>query len=130
MALFLRGCGAVLLAVILILTIGRGKETGTLLGMGVCCMTALIALNYLAPVLDFLRTLETVGELDGDLVRTLLKAVGIGLICEIASLICSDAGNASLGKGVQLMGTAVILHLSMPLFRALLELLQVVLGDL
>lgn len=131
MTLFLQASGAVLLAVVLILVLGsHGKEMGTLLGLGVCCMVALIALNYLEPVVDFLATLETLGGLDGDLVEILLKAVGIGVISEIACLVCADAGNASMGKAVQLLGMAVILWLSLPLFTALIKLLQGILGEL
>ena len=49
---------------------------------------------------------------------------------EIANLVCKDAGNESMGKSVQLLGTAVILYLSMPLFTALIDLLQKILGEL
>ena len=93
-------------------------------------MTAMAALHYLQPVLQFLDTLEDIGGLDDDMVKLLLKASGIGLITEIAVLVCKDAGNESMGKSMQLMGVAVILYLSMPLFTALLELLQQILGEL
>lgn len=131
MTLFLQACGAALTGVLLILTLGsRGKETGALLALTVCCMAGVAAMSYLRPVLDFLSSLENLGGLDGDLVALLLKAVGIGMISEIASLICTDSGNASLGKAVQLLGSAAILWLSLPLFSALMELLQAILGEL
>ena len=118
------------MAVVLILMLSSRKEMGTLLSLAVCCMVAVIALSYLSPVIDFLGTLEQLGGLDGDLVETLLKAVGIGMLSELAGLVCNDAGNASLGKAVQLLGTAVILWLSLPLLTALTELLQSILGEL
>lgn len=131
MELFFQACAAALLAVILILTLGsRGKEIGTLLGIGVCTMAAVIGLRYLEPVVELLGKLEEIGGLDPALTGVLLKAAGIGLISEIAALVCADAGNSSLGKAVQLLGTAVILWLSIPLFTMLLELLQKILGEL
>lgn len=130
MTAFLQACAAVLLAVILILAQGKNKEMGTLLSLGACCMVALIALSYLRPVIDFLGSLETLGGLDGTMVETLLKIAGIGMVSEIACLVCNDAGNSSLGKAVQLLGTAVILWLSVPLLTALVELLQTILGEL
>lgn len=131
MTLFLQVCGAVLLAVILVLTLkSHGKDIGTILAIAVCCMVALAAIEYLQPVLSFLESLENLGGLDGDMVTTLLKATGIGIITEIANLVCKDAGNESMGKSMQLLGTAVILYLSMPLFTALIELLQKILGEL
>lgn len=131
MTLFLQVCGGVLLAVIMVLTLKRhSKETGTILAVAVCAMTALAALNYLKPVLDFLDTLEKLGGLDRDMVSILLKATGIGILTEIAALVCKDAGNESMGKSLQLLGTAVIMFLSLPLFTALIELLQKILGEL
>ena len=59
----------------------------------------------------------------------MLKAVGIGVISEIAVLICQDSGNAALGKGLQLLATIVVLWLALPLMQGLLELVQKILGD-
>ena len=69
------------------------------------------------------------GQLDGDWVTILMKAVGIGLIAEIAALVCSDAGNASLAKAIGILSSAVMLWLSLPLLQGLLELVQNMLGE-
>ena len=120
----------VLLAVVLGLSLGKQKDIGVLLTMAVCCMVAMIAISYLEPVLDFLRELETLGDLQGDMLGILLKAVGIGLVSEIAGLVCTDAGNGSLGKALQMLGSAVILYLSLPIFTAMLELIREILREL
>lgn len=131
MVLYLQICGAVLLAVIFVLTLkNTAKDISAVLTVGICCIVALAALQYLKPVLNFLQTLEHLGRLDGSLITTMLKATGIGIISEIANLVCKDAGSESMGKSLQLLGTAVILYLSMPLFTALIELLQKILGEL
>ena len=127
---YFQTCAAVMLALILILMLKDGRELGTLLSLGVCCMASIAAMSYLRPVLEFLGTLEALCNLNGDMLGILIKAVGIGLLTEIAGLVCSDAGNASLGKTVQFLGTAVILWLSLPLFQSLMELLQSILGEL
>ena len=131
MVLYLQICGGVLLALILVLTLkSTAKDISAVLTVAVCCIVALSALQYLKPVLTFLQTLENLGQLDGNLLTTMLKVTGIGLISEIANLVCKDAGSESMGKSLQLLGTAVILYLSMPLFTALIELLQKILGEL
>ena len=130
MSLFWKAAAAVLLAVVLGLSLGKQKDIGVLLTMAVCCMVAMIAISYLEPVLDFLRELETLGDLQGDMLGILLKAVGIGLVSEIAGLVCNDAGNGSLGKTLQMLGSAVILYLSLPIFTALLELIREILREL
>ena len=128
---FLQISGAILLAVILVLALkSYCKEIATILAITVCCLTGLTALRYLQPVLDFLKKLENLGGLDEVMVEILMKSTGIGIITEIANLVCKDAGNESMGKSMQLLGTAVILYLSLPLFQTLIELLQKILGEL
>ena len=129
MELYLKCAAGVLLAVVLILALGR-KDLGLLLSMAVCAMTAMAAAELLEPVTALVDTLESLGELNGELVAILFKAVGIGLITEIAALVCTDSGNASLAKAVNLLGTAAVLWLSLPLFEALLSLIQEILEGL
>lgn len=131
MTLFLQVCGGVVLAVILVLALKKHcSEIATVLAILVCCMAVLAAVSYLQPVLAFMQTLEQLGNLDSTMVKTLLKVTGIGILTEVSNLICKDAGNESMGKSLQLLGTAVILYLSIPLFTALLELAQKILGVL
>lgn len=131
MGMFWKAAGAVLIAVVLGLALGKQeKDFSMLLTLTVCCMVMVIAVTYLEPVLDFLRELEALGDLQGDILGILLKAVGIGLVAEIAGMVCADAGNGTLGKQLQLLGSAAILYLSIPIFSALLSLIQEILGEL
>lgn len=125
MAIFWKAAAAVLITVILCLALGKQeKDISAILSMTVCCMVMVSVLIYLEPVLDFLRELEAVGDLKGDYLGILLKALGIGLVAEIASCVCADAGNTSLGKSIHTLGSAVILYLSLPVFRSLMEMLS------
>lgn len=130
MELYWQGAAAVLLTVILGLSLGsQKKEMGLLLTIAACCLVATAAISYLRPVITFVQELQTLGQLDDGMLEILLKAVGIGLIGEIASLICTDAGNGALGKTLQLLTSAVVLWLSLPLLNSLLELIQEILGE-
>ena len=126
----LQASAIVLLTVIMTLALGQhGKQTALLLVLGVCCMLLIVAVGYLEPVIAFVRRLEVVGQLDGGMLGILLKAVGIGLIGEIACLICVDSGHAVLGKALQMVSAAVILRLSLPMLEKLLQLLEQILGE-
>lgn len=128
---FLQAAAAVLLAVILGLVLAKqGKDWTLLLTAAVSCMVLAIAANYLQPILDFVRELQTLSGLNGSMLTVVMKAVGIGLVAEIASLICQDAGNAALGKGIQILATIAVLWLSLPLMRSLLDIVQTILGEL
>lgn len=131
MAMFWKAAAAALLSAVLGLALGKQeKDLGALLTMAVCCMITMICLQYLEPVLEFLRELEATANLQGDVLELLLKALGIGLAAEIAGMVCKDAGNASLGKTLETLGAAVILYLSIPLFQSLLELVREILGEI
>lgn len=130
MGIFWKAAAAALITVVLGLALGKQeKDISTMLTMAVCCMVTVAAVTYLEPVLDFLRELESIGDLQGDFLGILLKSLGIGLVAEIAGMVCTDAGNGSLGKTVQMLGGAVILYLSLPVFRSLLELIRKILGE-
>lgn len=127
---YFQATAGVLLTVIMALALGKeGKQTALLLVLAVCAMVAVLAMTYLEPVIAFIERLRVIGQLDNQIVGVLLKVAGIGLIGQIASLICSDSGNASLGKVLQLLSAAVILRLALPLLEQLLELLEQVLGE-
>ncbi len=131
MDLFIQAFAVTLLAAVMGLTLGKqGKDMSVLLVIAVCCMVIGIAAAYLKPVLDFLKSLEGIGNLGGEMTGILFKVAGIGLITEIASMICSDAGNASTGKALQLLGSAVILWLSIPIFTALIDLIRGILEEI
>lgn len=130
MELFLKACGAVLLTVILILAQGSiSKDLSMVLSVAVCSMMALTAMEFLQPVIGFIAELEQIGGIDHTLVSSLLKVTGIGLVSEVAAQVCADAGNGSLGKAIKLLGSAVILWLSIPMFTMLIDLLQRILGE-
>ena len=77
MTLFLQVCGAVLLAVIIVLTLkSNTKDIASILTISVCAMVALAAMYYLEPVLDFLRVLESLGGLHRDMTKILLNSKG------------------------------------------------------
>lgn len=128
---FFRAVALVLLSVILVLVLKNGKSgIGVLLSIAVCCMVALSALSYIQQVQAFIQSIQNAVALDSSLLKTLLKVVGISVTAEIAGLICDDAGNAAMGKVLQLLASVVILWLSLPLLTALLELVEGILGNL
>jgi stage III sporulation protein AD len=129
--LFLKAVAAALITAVTGLVLARqGKDMFLLLTLAACAMIGAVAFTYLKSVISFLQRLTDMTQLNTDLLAVILKTVGIGLIGELAGLICSDAGNAALAKSIQILTTAVILWLSIPLFESLLDLVQAILGEL
>ena len=117
------GCG-IITVIITIALPKQHKDISTSLTIAVCCMVAVVALTFLAPVVDFVNVLTETGNLNTDMVKTLLKAVGISLLSEFVIAICADSGNAALGKMIQLTASALLLSLSIPFLTQLLEILS------
>ena len=126
---YLRFAAAALIGLILTLVVGRqSKDLSLLLSLAVCVLLCLGAMEFLEPVTEFLSELRQLGELDSDAVSILLKCAGIGMLSELAGLLCADAGEGALGKALQLCSNAAILWLSLPLLRQVLTMIGEVLA--
>lgn len=129
MSVFLKATAGVLTALILWLSLNKNtKDLSVLLTLAVSAMILTAAFAFLQPVVDFVRKIVSLGDLDDDLLSVILKVVGIGMIGEICTLICKDAGNESMGKALQIMSAIVVLWISVPVFEKLLSLLDKILG--
>ena len=129
MDLFLQSAAMVLVVVILGLMLNvSNKGMVNLASMAACCMLCVGVVRYLQPVVDLLDKMRNLAGISDQMLSILLKSAGVGLISELAGLICADAGYASMGKAVHILSNAVILWISLPLVEQLLDLLQEVLG--
>lgn len=130
MAEYIRFAAIVLVGLLLSQVLERqSKDMSLLLTLAVCVLVCLGAMEFLEPVTEFLRQVRRLGELDSAAVEILLKSAGIGLLSELAGLLCADAGQSALGKVLQILSSAAILWLSLPLFQQILTLLEGVLAQ-
>lgn len=131
MAEYLQWTAVILIGLILSLVLGKqSRDMSLLLTLAVCVLVCLGALEFLEPVTELLRELRQLGGLDSQAVSILLKAAGIGLLSELAGLLCADAGESALGKAFQILSNAAILWLSLPLFRQIIDLIGEVLAEI
>lgn len=125
MDIFLKITAVSLITAILSLVLSKdSKHTALLISMTACILIAWAGFAYLKPVLSFFDTLIDMTKIDSELFQILLKATGVGMLGELTALICTDAGNAALGKTVQLTSSMVIIWISLPLFEGLLRLIE------
>ena len=128
---FLQAAAGVLAATVLWIILSKqGKEYALILSLGACCLVLLAVFQFFQPVVELLRQLQNLGNLQPEWLSVMLKALGVGLVVEMGSLICADAGNAALGKTMQILGAVSVLWLSIPLINSLIALLQQILGGL
>ena len=128
---FWKTTALVLLTVILSLSLDKTKrDISAVMGIVALCVAACAAVTILNPVLNYLVELQRLFHLPDGLISILLKAVGIALVAELSATICADAGNASLGKMLQILGGAAVLTLSVPMFRTLMTIIKEMIGGL
>ena len=130
MEMFWKAAASILLSVILILALNQQKDIAAILTICMCCMVGIYLLELLKPILELIYTLQGQTCLDSSIIKDLFKLVGVSMICEITASVCSDAGCSSLGKSLQLLGSCVILYMSIPIIRIFLNLVQEILGGL
>ena len=131
MDLYLKVTSGILITAILSVILSRqGKDISLLLSLCVCCMVVSAAAVYFKPVLDFVQKLIEISYINYQFLEILFKIAGIGLISQIAGFVCNDAGNQALSKNLQIITTAVLLSISVPLLEEILSLIETILGEL
>jgi len=130
MELLWKGIGICLITCVLIMfTSKQERDIALILALAGTVAVSAIMVSYLKPVIEFLGHLSELASLNADHLNVLIKASGVAIISEMASLICSDSGNSGLANAVKLLGSAVILWFSIPVFQSLVKLICTVLGD-
>lgn len=125
---FFQAAAAVLLAVILMLCLKKSQTgIGEMISIFVCSVLAILAISYLKPLIEFIQSIQRLNMMDNQLLKTVFKVVGICVIAEIVELICIDSGNSAMGKALQLLSSAVVVWLAIPLMTSFLELIEGVL---
>ena len=83
----------------------------------------LFLMGALGELMEFLREIGAASGLSEDLFIPLYKTVGIALVVKAGGSLCRDAGESALASAVETAGTVCALLVSLPLLRAVVELL-------
>ena len=128
---FVKAIAIALISVIVCQVLAKqNKDMSSLLGIAVCALIAIGAMQYIHPMIDFFRRLKVIGQLEPELFAILIKAVGVGILSEITQMVCTDSGNSALGKSMQIMATSVIIWLSLPLLNTFIQMIENILEAL
>ena len=131
MEAYWKAAAIVILTIILGITLEKSqKDIAVALIITACCAVIMVALRYISEVINFLWELTEATDSLNPFLNTLLKITGVALMTEITGFISSDAGNSSLAKAMQFLGTSVILCLSIPIFEAFFSMIQEILRNL
>lgn len=129
MALFWKAAAIILITVILSAAIGKTeKDIALVLTVTACCVISILAVESLSDIVSFLWRICDLSGIQMPFMDMLLRITGVALVSELIGLIGIDSGNSSLGKTMDLLGTAVIMSMSVPLLESFFEIVQEILN--
>ncbi len=102
----------------------NSKELSIVLSLAACVVIGVILIELTKPLIEFMEKLRTISGLDKTLLLPLTKTIGIGFLTQISSNICADAGESSIAKLIEVCGSVLSLYIALPLFEAVLEMMQ------
>lgn len=106
----------------------QNPEFSVLLSLMACVVIALILLKLAEPVITFMERLRSFSGIDKELLTPLLKTIGIGILTQISSNVCSDAGENAIAKLIEICGGLLSIYVALPLLEAVLDMMQMM-GD-
>ena len=102
----------------------NSPEIALLLTVATASLIMFAAVEVISEVLDFLRTILDYTSLSEDIFGIVLKAVAIAIITKIASDVCKDAGQSASSSAIELVGSATVLYIALPLFETMIQMIN------
>ena len=99
-------------------------EFSMLLSIIACVLILVLIFTNFKPILNIINKYTTDFNLNNIYITTILKALGICYITQLASESCNDCGFSSIASKVELAGKISITILSIPMFENLVKTLN------
>ncbi len=95
-------------------------EYAVFVSLGCSVVALLWLLQGIAQILEGLEQLFEGAMLSGELIRVVMKCLGVCILTELAGQTCRDAGENAIAAKVELAGKVTLVLVSLPLFERLL----------
>ena len=96
-------------------------ESATVLVIAAGALTGIAILPQLGQIVGGISALASAGGVQDGYMAQLLKVGGVSLLMDFASQTCRDAGEDGLAMKTELAGRVMLITLSLPVMRTLLE---------
>lgn len=124
----LKICAVGIITAFCVLVLRDSKsEIAVIVGVVGGCVILLMLLDYLGDIFGVISDLSERSGIDGKLLKTTLKIVGVGYITEFSAGIAEDAGSKSVSEKMIFAGKIIITALSMPVIVSIFELVAALL---
>ena len=113
----------IIAAVVIVLLKDTKPEIAVVVGVAAGILIFLIVVNMLMEIISVFTALIDKTGVGATAVSALLKIIGVGYLTEFAQGICEDTGSKSLGDKIVFGGKIIILYLSLPIIKTLMEII-------
>ncbi len=103
----------------------KESKSGLSIAVGVAggCIIIFMLLDYFADIFMTITTIIERAGIQSNVLKSVIKIIGIGYITEFSAGIVEDAGNKSVAEKIVMAGKVIILIVSMPIISALFDLI-------
>lgn len=115
------GMGAMMLAVY---CKGLKSEYAMYISLTACAIIMFYVVTKLTQIFELFTYLQTILPLEKEYLAVLIKMVGITYITEFSVNICKDGGHQAIASQIEIFGKISVLAVSIPVFQALLTMIQ------
>ena len=112
-------CTAALAAIIVLKNVR--SEYAFFLKLAVLLLIGVPVVGLAAEAISHLQALSAQAGSDSDVLKLLVKALGICLSAQLAANLCQDSGESALASAVELLGRGAILLMALPLAAQLIS---------
>ena len=99
------------------------SELGLVVGIAGGCMVILMLFDYFADIFSTITSMISKAGIQSNVLKSVIKIIGIGYITEFSAGIVEDTGNKSLAEKIVMAGKVIILVVSLPIITALFDLI-------
>ena len=77
--------------------------------------------DTLSGIINLLQDIANKTNVSSNFLKILIKITGIAILTEFAVSICKDSGESAIASKVDIGGKVIIISMSIPIIKALLE---------
>lgn len=100
------------------------REQSLLLSLGTCIIVLGGVIAFIYPIIGDIREIFEDSGISDAYISLIFKATAVCFITQITCEICRDSGELAIASAQEIWGRAAITFISLPVLKALLELVQ------
>lgn len=96
-------------------------EYAFMLKVAILMVIGISLLGVVSKVVSEIQALGSTAGIDSEMLKLLLKSMGLCMVTQLAANLCKDSGESAMATGVELAGSVGILIMALPLATELVK---------